>query len=86
MAVGQGGAATGLVTALVSWMRGHRSDVTLKVTRSDGASFELSAQRVRLLGDEELRALVEDASRALNAPAAPPGESPGDPDGVGALP
>ncbi|MGW7559438.1 effector-associated constant component EACC1 [Streptomyces sp. NPDC054757] len=86
VALGQGGAATGVVTALVSWLRGHRSDVTVKVTRPDGASVELSAQRVRLLGDQELRSLVQDAARALDAPPAPPGDTPEDPDGAGVRP
>ncbi|WP_405944362.1 hypothetical protein OG372_16040 [Streptomyces sp. NBC_01020] len=87
VAVGQGGAATGLVTALVSWMRGHRSDVTVKVTRPDGASVELSAQRVRLLGDQELRLLVADAAKALNASAAASSDDTGgEPDGVGVQP
>lgn len=66
VALGPGGAVTALATALVAWIRQRRSEVTLKVTRSDGASFEVSAKRVRLLEGAELRALVNQLAAQLD--------------------
>jgi hypothetical protein len=63
--VGPGGVATALTTAVVAWLRSRRSDVTLKVTGLDGTAVELSAKRVRLQGDQELRSLVDESVRAL---------------------
>ncbi|MFE3263662.1 hypothetical protein [Streptomyces sp. NPDC059215] len=77
VALGPGGAVTALATTLVAWTRQRRSEVTLKVTRSDGVSFELSGKRIRLLGDAELRRLVDQLATQLD-PAEP---APGTDDG-----
>ncbi|MFE2839541.1 hypothetical protein ACFXI6_52985 [Streptomyces mirabilis] len=67
VALGPGGAVTALATALVAWIRHRRSEVTLKVTRSDGASFEVSAKRVQLLGGVELRRFVGELATQLGS-------------------
>ena len=65
VAVGPGGVAAALVTGLVSWLRQQRGDVTVRVERADGSSFEISAQRVKGLDAaglrEEVRILAEAA-------------------------
>ncbi|MEV5784735.1 MULTISPECIES: effector-associated constant component EACC1 [Streptomyces] len=63
--LGPGGAVTALATALVAWIRHRRSEVTLKVTRGDGASFEVSAKRVQLLSAAELRGFVGELAAQL---------------------
>ncbi|AXI78172.1 effector-associated constant component EACC1 [Peterkaempfera bronchialis] len=60
------GAATALATALVSWIRNRRSEVTLKATRADGTSVELSAKRTRLLNAEDVKSCIEQAAEALH--------------------
>ena len=66
VALGPGGAVTALATTLVAWIRQRRSEVTLKVTRSDGASFEVSAKRVQLLDGADLRGLVDQLATQLD--------------------
>lgn len=46
-AVGSGGAITVLVSGLISWLRHRSQDVTLEITRADGASIKIDAKRVR---------------------------------------
>ncbi|MCX4429552.1 effector-associated constant component EACC1 [Streptomyces mirabilis] len=41
-----GGIATAVASVLIAWIRHRTSDVTLKVTRPDGTSYELSATDV----------------------------------------
>jgi hypothetical protein len=65
VALGSGGAATGLTTALVAWIRSRHGAVTVKATRPDGASAEISTKLVRPMTPEELRTFVADTSRIL---------------------
>ncbi|MFH8770806.1 hypothetical protein [Streptomyces sp. NPDC017958] len=65
VALGSGGAATGLTTALVAWIRSRHSDVTVKATRPDGASLEISTKLVGPMTPQELRTFVTDTSRLL---------------------
>jgi hypothetical protein len=71
VALGPGGAATALATAVFSWIRQRRGEVTLKITRPDGAAVEISAKRVRGMDDGSLRALLAEAARALEATDSP---------------
>jgi hypothetical protein len=66
VALGSGGAATGLATALVAWIRSRRGAVTVKATRPDGASVEVSAKLVGAMTPQELRTFVADTSRLLD--------------------
>jgi len=66
VAVGPGGVAVALVTGLVSWLRQQRGDLTVRVERPDGGSFELSAQRVKGLDLTALRAEIERLSDEID--------------------
>ncbi|MFJ9866645.1 hypothetical protein [Streptomyces sp. NPDC101165] len=65
VALGSGGAVTGLTTALVAWIRSRHSNVTVKATRPDGASLEISTKLVGPMTPQELRTFVTDTSRIL---------------------
>jgi hypothetical protein len=55
-----------LAPALISWIRSRHTDLTLTVTGSDGSSVEISAQRMRRLGAEELGPEIERLIRTLD--------------------
>ncbi len=59
-------ACTAFASALIAWIRHRTSSVRVVVRRPDGARMELSAQRVRGLGDAEVRALTEQIAQALD--------------------
>ncbi|MBH0776470.1 effector-associated constant component EACC1 [Nocardia bovistercoris] len=59
IALAPGGAATVLASALVTWIRRQRGDITLKVVRPDGASVEFSGANARLQ-DDNTRQLITD--------------------------
>lgn len=66
VALGSGGAVTGLTTALVAWVRSRHAAVTVKATRPDGASVEISTTLVEPMTPGELRTFVADTSRILD--------------------
>jgi hypothetical protein len=70
------GAGSALVQAWVAWLRHGRKGVTAKLTRPDGASVELSAQRVRDLDSEQLTELLADLARFVDG-ADPGGDGAG---------
>jgi hypothetical protein len=45
--LGSGATVTGLTTSVIAWLRYRTSDVSCTVTKADGASITMSAQRVR---------------------------------------
>ncbi|MET8630553.1 hypothetical protein ABZW30_43805 [Kitasatospora sp. NPDC004669] len=67
VALGPGGVATALATAVFSWIRQRRGEVTLKISRPDGASVEISGKRVQGLDDRMIRELLADAIGVLEA-------------------
>ncbi|MFF4571030.1 hypothetical protein [Streptomyces sp. NPDC001410] len=67
VALGSGGAVTGLTTALVAWIRSRHSNVTVRATRPDGASLEISTKLVGPMTAQELRTFVTDTSRILES-------------------
>jgi hypothetical protein len=71
VALGSGGAITGLMAALVSWIRHRTVDIDLKITRDDGTSFELSAKRLRGLDAERIAAEIERMNRLLASRSGP---------------
>ncbi|GAA2734834.1 effector-associated constant component EACC1 [Streptomyces nogalater] len=73
VALGSGGAATGLATSLVAWIRSRRGAVTVKATRTDGACVEISAKLVGPMSPQELKTFVADTSRILDGGQAPGG-------------
>ena len=55
VAVGSGGAATILISAIGSWIQQpKKSDVIMKVTTSEGKSVEIDAKRVTIEQAQEL--------------------------------
>ncbi|MFF9396757.1 effector-associated constant component EACC1 [Streptomyces griseoluteus] len=75
VALGPGGVATALATAVFSWIRQRRGEVTVKISRPDGAAVEISAKRVQGVEGSSLRELLADAVRVLEADG--PGEVEG---------
>ncbi|WP_188188947.1 effector-associated constant component EACC1 [Nonomuraea sp. SYSU D8015] len=71
-----GPVAVVFAAALIGWIRHRTSDTRVTVRRPDGAEFEVSAQRVRGLGQTELRTLVEQVAQAVNDGGPPAAPSP----------
>ncbi|MET8539995.1 hypothetical protein ABZW03_04965 [Kitasatospora sp. NPDC004799] len=74
VAVGAGGAASGLTSALIAWIRRRTGETVVQVTRADGSSIELRATAVRALDADDVAALVREVSASLAdgpAPTAP---------------
>jgi hypothetical protein len=67
-------AATTFGGALVAWIRHRTANTRVTVRRPDGTRFELSAQRVRGLGPNELTELTKQLASALTDP--PPQQDP----------
>lgn len=65
VALTQGGAVTVLVSAVVTWIRYRTSELTCTVTRPDGTSVTLNANRVRRADLAGVGELVEQAAAAL---------------------
>ncbi|RKT09227.1 hypothetical protein BX285_6301 [Streptomyces sp. 1114.5] len=79
VALGAGGVASGLTSALIAWIRRRSGDMVVHVTRSDGSSIELRATAVHGLDPDGLAALAREVGASLAGPsesAAAP--SPGD--------
>ncbi|HEU4348056.1 MAG TPA: hypothetical protein VFR35_09730 [Actinoplanes sp.] len=70
VAAGSGGAITALAGVLISWLRHRTADLTVKVTRPDGSTLEVSGTRVRGLDGAALGAEIERLAAQLAA--APP--------------
>jgi hypothetical protein len=70
-AVGSGGAITVLIGGIVSWLRHRGQDVTLEITRPDGASIKLDAKRMRDVNVEELQSLAASYSGFLEGRTEP---------------
>jgi hypothetical protein len=72
-----GGVATAVASVLIAWIRHRTSDVTLKVTRPDGTSYELSVTDVPDFGATAVADLAAQLSaRAATAPPTAPAISP----------
>jgi hypothetical protein len=61
----QGGVVTILVSAVITWIRYRTSKVTCTMTRPDGTSVELTADRIRNTDLAEVGELVEQMAAAL---------------------
>lgn len=72
VALGQGGVATALISVLIAWIRRQTGTAFVTAKRPDGAEFTLSADHVRGLTVEEIRALVSELSTALDSDDADP--------------
>jgi hypothetical protein len=67
VALGPGGVAGALATAVIAWIRHRQGEVTVEVTRPDGGSVKVSASNVRGMTPAQLRAQVDQVSRVLDA-------------------
>ncbi|MFI9361392.1 hypothetical protein ACIG5E_10045 [Kitasatospora sp. NPDC053057] len=65
VAVGTGGAVSGLTSALIAWIRRRAGETVVQVTRTDGSSIELRATAVHGLGPDGVAALVREVGRSL---------------------
>ncbi|MFI2664734.1 effector-associated constant component EACC1 [Micromonospora carbonacea] len=74
VALGPGGAAAAAAAAVVAWIRHRSSDVTVRITRADGAEVEVTATRVRKLDQAALRAETDRLAALLGRelPPTPP--------------
>ena len=72
IALGSGG-ATGLTTALVTWIRHRTSDLDLTVTAPDGTVVTMRGKRLQALATEEVLPHIKSISDALaqSSPAEP---------------
>jgi hypothetical protein len=72
VAAGSGGAMTALAGVLISWLRHRTTDLTVKITRPDGSTLEVSGTRVRGLDALALGAEIDRLAGqlAVAAPAA----------------
>ncbi|MFJ4095421.1 hypothetical protein ACIPYS_27860 [Kitasatospora sp. NPDC089913] len=78
VALGAGGALSVLASSLRVWFaQPRRSDVRLKIRRTDGGTLELDAKRVRA-GDLEdlLRSALEGSASEASSPEAPEPSGP----------
>ncbi|MFC7381951.1 effector-associated constant component EACC1 [Sphaerisporangium rhizosphaerae] len=64
-AVGQGGIATALASALVAWLRRRVGDVEITVRRPDGGEITLTARNVRRLDSGQLTELTRRLEGAM---------------------
>ncbi|MFF8691493.1 hypothetical protein ACF08W_04740 [Streptomyces sp. NPDC015144] len=65
IALAPGGVSAVLASAVIAWMRHRTGEVACKLTRPDGTSVEVSAQRVRGTDVAEVRELVAELARTL---------------------
>jgi hypothetical protein len=65
VAVGAGGSASVLASALVAWIRRRSGNTVIRVTRPDGSSIELEATEVRGLTAEGIAELVHRVNESL---------------------
>lgn len=70
VAVGSGGAVTVLLSSIATWLRNRGTDVTVRVSASDGTTVEVAAQRVRTMTASEFSTAVTEWTRELTSPPA----------------
>jgi membrane-associated two-gene conflict system component 1 (EACC1) len=68
--VGPGGVATAVASVLISWIRRQRGKISVSARRPDGTEITLTADHVRGLTTEEVRALVTQLEATLNGTGA----------------
>ncbi|MFF9644894.1 effector-associated constant component EACC1 [Kitasatospora aureofaciens] len=65
VAVGTGGAVSGLTSALIAWVRRRGGETVVRVTRADGSSVELRATAVHGLKPDGVAELVREVGRSF---------------------
>lgn len=69
IALGSSGVATALASVLMVWLRQRSGSVSVHITRPDGTQLGLTAERVRALDSDELRAYVDQLTAQLSTDA-----------------
>lgn len=75
VSLASGGAATTLARTLIAWLQRRAGSVTVRVSRSDGSTIELSARRVREMDATAIRAQVDQLA-SMVSPASGVGVGP----------
>jgi hypothetical protein len=78
VAVGEGGVASVLASALIAWIRRRTGDTVVTLTRPDGSSMEVKATEVRGLSPESVAELVQRVNESLTARPGPAAPAPAD--------
>ncbi|SCD80496.1 hypothetical protein GA0115249_10972 [Streptomyces sp. PpalLS-921] len=79
VALAPGGVSAVLASAAIAWMRHRTGEVVCKLTKPDGTSVEVSAQRVRGSDLTEVRDLVTELTQLLNGSSGAAGDGSDDP-------
>jgi hypothetical protein len=66
VALGPGGAAAAFSAVFITWIRQRKSTARFRVTRADGNSMELEAERISGLDAAALRVLAEGLAHFLD--------------------
>jgi hypothetical protein len=66
VALGPGGVATALASVLVTWIRRRTTDVTVKITKSDGSTLEVSGRHIGRLDSDGMRGLTAELAKAID--------------------
>jgi Effector Associated Constant Component 1 len=59
VSLASGGTATALASTVIAWLRRRNGSVTVRVSRPDGGTIEVRADRVREMDADALRALAD---------------------------
>lgn len=79
--VAPGGVATAVASATVAWIRRRVGDVSITLTRPDGASMSFTVKNVRGLDEASVQRLIAQAADWLNGAESAGGDG-GEPDGA----
>ena len=66
VALGPGGVATALASVLITWIRRRTTDVTVKITKSDGSTLEMVGRHIRRLDSEGMRTLTAELTKVID--------------------
>ena len=67
-----GGAGAVLAGAVVAWVRNRTTNITVKLTRKDGTTAEVNAERLQRMDAAAVHAVVNELNQVLNADRATP--------------
>jgi Effector Associated Constant Component 1 len=79
LSLGSGSAATAMASVIIAWLRRRTGSVSVRLTRPDGSTMELQAERVRALDTAAFQAQVAQVVAAV-WPVLEPDPVGGEPD------
>lgn len=65
VSLASGGTATAVASTVIAWLRRRNGQVTVRVTRRDGVTIEVHAERVREMDADALRVLADQIAAML---------------------